>query len=333
MHVLLTGLTGFIARRIAHDLLARGDKVRGTLRDPSRLPEIAALMPEGSAGRLSAVQTSLDADDGWDQAAQGVDALVHTASPFPMNQIVADPETLMRPAVAGTMRAMRAARDAGVSRVILTSSAVAIANSPDPGNRPRDESDWSDPDHPASNAYACSKIAAERAAWDFADENGMELTVLNPGLVLGPPLGPVDNTSLRFMARILSGRDPAQPPLNFEVVDVRDVATAHLRALDLSRTAGERFALTAGPMWMTDLARLALAEAPDRRIATREAPRLLLRGMALLDPSVRGILPLLDRRAPISSDKARRVLGIDFIPAPDAARAAIRGILAAEGAG
>ena len=329
MHVLLTGVTGFIARRIAHDLLARGDRVRGTMRDTARLPEIARLMPEGSADRLEAVALTLDTDAGWSDAARGVDALVHTASPFPMNQVVADAETIIRPAVTGTLRAMQAAHEAGVRRVVLTSSVAAIANSPDPGGRPRDERDWSDPDHPASNAYVRSKIAAERAAWDFAREHGMNLTVLNPGLVLGPPLGPVDNTSLRLIERILTARDPAQPPLSFEVVDVRDVSRAHLAALDLPGTAGERFALTSGGLWMVDLAKLAREEAPDRRISTREAPRLLLKGMALLDPAIRGILPLLDRNAPVSSRRAHRVLGIDFIPASDAARAAIRGILAA----
>ena len=136
----------------------------------------------------------------------GADALFHTASPFPLSQ-PRDENDIIRPAVDGTLRAMRAAQAAGVSRVVLTSSVVAIEATDKAGAYTED--DWSDPGHPKSNAYYKSKTMAERAAWDFvADNPEMQLTTINPALVLGEPMDGNYGTSLELVERILGGKDP-----------------------------------------------------------------------------------------------------------------------------
>ncbi|WGH79206.1 NAD-dependent epimerase/dehydratase family protein [Jannaschia ovalis] len=329
MKVLLTGITGFLARRIAHDLLAAGHHVRGSLRDRGKGEAVRALMPEAAAHRLEFVELDLTKDDGWNEAAQGTDAVIHTASPFPIMQTPADPQTIIRPAVEGTERALRAAKAAGVARVILTSSVVAVENGPRPeDDRPRDERDWSSADHPNANAYVRSKTEAERAAWAFAEAEGLLLTTICPGLVMGPPLGDEAGTSLGIIARILSGKDPMVPPVAFEIVDVRDVSRAHVVALETPATAGRRFLLVAGKMWFADIARIVAAEAPHRGISTRTAPRLLVRALAMMDPALRGLVPVLGRNEPISGEKARIELGIDYIPPDDAVRAAARAMIA-----
>lgn len=328
MKILLTGITGFIARRIAHDALAAGHHVRGSLRDAAKGEALRPLMPEGNADRLEFVELDLLRDDGWVEAARGMDAIIHTASPFPMEQ-PSDPQSLIRPAVEGAERAMRAAKEAGVPRVVLTSSVVAVENGPRPKpDRPRDERDWSTADHPNANPYVRSKTEAEEAAWTFAETHGINLTTICPSFVLGPPLGDEAGTSLKVIARLLKGKDPMVPPVSFGVVDVRDVSRAHLAALETPEAVGRRFLLVAGKMWFSDIARVIAAEAPDRKVPTRTAPRLLIRALAMMDPALRSIVPVLGRDEPISGEKARTVLGIDYIPPEEAVRAAARAMIA-----
>ena len=331
--MLLTGVTGFIAHRIALDLLIGGHEVRGSLRDVARADAVRdALRPHlsdpSALDRLSFVELDLSRDAGWEDAARGTDAILHTASPFPLEQSPKDPETVIRPAVEGALRALRAAKAAGVERVILTSSSVAIMQAPQPEpDRPRDERDWTDPDAPGVNAYARSKTLAERAAWDEAERTGIALTTINPGFVLGPLLADEGGTSIAVIQRILDRKDPAVPDLTFDTVDVRDVSRAHLAALETPGTAGRRYVVSSGPLSFVRMAELAKEEAPDRRIVTRRAPTLLMRALALFDPAVRGVLPLLGKRLALSNLRARKELGITFIPAEDAARETIRSLL------
>lgn len=314
--ILLTGISGFIAKRIALAALNRGHVVKGTLRSPDRAEEVrAALRPHltdpGALDRLGFAIADLERDAGWDAAMQGVTAVVHTASPFPTVQ-PKDDAALIRPAVEGTLRVLRAAKAAGVMRVVLTSSTVAVLN--EAKDALQDEDDWCDLHLPGTTAYARSKTLAEHAAWDFAKANGLSLTTINPGLVVGPPLDDRYGTSLALVERILSGRDPMLPPWGLPVVDVRDVAEMHLRALDRPETADRRYIAAAGSITLAGMGQLFKAAYPTRRIPTREAPALLMRGIALFDPAVRVILPKLGRLERVSNLSAVQEMGMTFRP-------------------
>ena len=333
--VLLTGASGFIARHIAARLLDAGHVVRASVRDTGRGEELRSILaghlaePEAAVSRLKVVTLDLTGDTGWAEAAEGADAILHTASPFPIAQ-PKDEAELIRPAVEGTLRALRAAQAAGVQRVVLTSSIAAVMHCPlRPGRDSHDEDDWTDPAHPGTTAYDRSKTLAERAAWDFVVETdpGIGLTVINPGFVLGPPLGPRFGSSVGLVKRLLSGKDPMLPALGLPVVDVRDVAEMHLRALDRPQTAGKRYIASAGSMWFTEMGRVLKAAHPARRIATRTAPKPLLRLIALFDAEIRSILPSLGLLQRTSNARAVAEMGMDFIPPEDALRASARHLI------
>tara|TARA_R110002126_G_scaffold290914_1_gene449471 strand:- start:10954 stop:11976 length:1023 start_codon:yes stop_codon:yes gene_type:complete len=318
--ILVTGATGYIAKHLIFQLLQKGFAVRGSVRSLDseailRSDLIAAgLTPEMVTAGLNCVVLDLGSDAGWDAALTGVDALMHTASPFPL-AAPKDEETLIRPAVDGTIRALKAAKNANVHRVILTSSAAAIVSYPQKlGGAPFDETDWADLE--TSAAYPKSKTLAERAAWDFVstDAPDMALTTINPGLVLGPPIGQRYGSSLQVVERALSGKDPMLPDMGFASVDVRDVAAAHIAALERPESAGQRFACSGGYLEFSDFSAILKAQYPDRKIPTRVAPNLLMRFLALFDPAIRGIIPALGQRAEVSSAKAQAQLGIAFRP-------------------
>jgi dihydroflavonol-4-reductase len=317
--VLLTGVTGFIAKHVALRLLNAGYNVRGTLRRLDRAAEVhAALQPylTENAGQLSLVQADLESDAGWAQAMAGASALVHIASPFPLTQ-PKDPATVIRPAVEGTERVLKAAAAAGVTRVVLTSSTVAVLNEAKRDTL-QDEADWCDTHLPSTTAYAKSKTLAERSAWEVAKARGLKLTTINPGLVVGPPLDEHYGASLGLIERILKGRDPMLPSFGFPLVDVRDVAEMHLRALQRPETAGRRYIAAAGSMAMVDIGRTLKAAYPTRRIPTREAPKALIRLLAFFDPSIKTILPKLGHLERVSNARAVSEMGMEFI-APKAA--------------
>ena len=317
--VLLTGVSGFIAKHIALKLLNAGYAVRGTLRRMDRADEVrAAVAPylTEQAGELSFVQADLESDAGWAEALQGVTALVHTASPFPIAQ-PKDPAQVIRPAVEGTERVLKAAAAAGVTRVVLTSSAVAVLNECKPDTL-QDEADWCDIHLPTTTPYAKSKTLAERAAWEIAKARGLKLTTINPGLVFGPPLDDHYGSSLSLVERFLKGRDPMLPPMGLPVVDVRDVAEMHLRALQRPETEGRRYIASSGSMAFVDMGRTLKAAYPTRRIPTREAPTAIVRLLSIFDPTIKSILPKLGHLERVSNARAVKEMGMEFI-APKAA--------------
>jgi dihydroflavonol-4-reductase len=329
--VLLTGCSGFIAKHVALKLLNAGYDVRGTLRRLDRGEEVrAALAPHlaPGAGSLSFVQADLEADAGWEAAMADVTAVVHTASPFPIAQ-PKDPQDLIRPAVEGTRRVLKAAAKAGVKRVVLTSSVVAVLNEAKP-DALQDESDWCDVDLPTTTPYAASKTLAEKAAWDVARQQGLDLTTVNPGLVLGPPLDEHYGSSMELVERFMKGRDPMAPPFGLPIVDVRDVAEMHLRALQRPETAGKRYIASAGSMAMVDVCRTLKAEYPTRRIPVREAPAILVRFLALFDRQIKSILPKIGHIERVSNARAVSDMGMAFT-APKAAVLASADWLATHG--
>lgn len=326
--VLVTGATGYIAKHIVLQLLDAGHTVVASARRLDRAAELrTALAPHlddpASLDRLRIVALDLTRDDGWPQAMEGVDALMHTASPFPMVQ-PRDAEEVIRPAVDGTLRALGAARRAGVSRVVLTSSIAAIMGGDlPPGRNAFTEDDWTDTAHPVATPYVKSKTLAERAAWDFtrAEAPGIALTTINPGFVIGPPLDRNYGTSIQAIERLLQAKDPMLPRFGFCVVDVRDVAAMHVAALERPDTAGKRYIGAERFMWFQEMAAYLRTVFPDRRIVTRGAPDFVVRLLALFDPSIRTIVPTLGRRDEVSNARARADLGIAFRSAEEALHA------------
>ena len=223
-------------------------------------------------------------------------------------------DELIVPAREGALRVLRAARDAGVKRVVLTSSFAAVGYGHAPQSAPFTETNWTNPAGRDASAYVKSKTLAERAAWDFiAKEDGaLELSVVNPVGVFGPVLGPDYSTSILIVQRLMDGAMPGCPQLVFGIVDVRDVADLHLRAMTNPAAKGERFLAVAGDfMSIRDIA-LVLKErtgAAGRRVPTRLLPNWLVRVAALADPAVKQIIPELGTTKNANSEKARRVLG------------------------
>ncbi|MCY4489342.1 MAG: NAD-dependent epimerase/dehydratase family protein [Deltaproteobacteria bacterium] len=333
--VLVTGAGGFVATRVVLELLRAGYRVVGSVRQATRAEEVRDAvrqhLPATAAldENLRFVTLDLTQDAGWSEAMAGVDVLMHTASPLPMEQ-PRDETELIRPAVDGTLRALGAARAAGIRRVVLTSSSAAITNqAPRPDKERFDESDWSDPEWPGITPYAKSKTLAERAAWDYVAEKApdMELTAINPCLVLGRPLDDRYGTSLRIVERLLRGRDPMVPNVGVPVVDIDDVARMHVRAVTAPGAAGKRILGAAAFMWLAEVSAALKADHPQRRVPTRTAPDFLIHVVSLFDRSIRAIVPLLGRRYELENARARTLLDLDFIPGPDSVRATGRYIV------
>ena len=314
--VLVTGGSGFIGSQAILQLLAAGHQVRTTVRSLQRAGDVRAMLQQGGAEpgeRLSFVVADLESDAGWPQAVAGCDYVLHIASPFPAT-LPRHEDELIVPAREGALRVLRAARDAGVKRVVLTSSFAAIGYGQKVQAAPFNETNWTEPAGEDVQPYAKSKTLAERAAWDFiANEGGtLELSVVNPVGVFGPVLGPDYSTSILLVQRLMDGAMPGCPQLCFGVVDVRDVADLHLRAMTDPAARGERFLAVAGDfLWIREIARALRQQlgASTHKVPARQLPNWLVRLAALRDPAVRQILPELGVRKNASGAKARRMLG------------------------
>lgn len=327
--VLLTGASGYIAKHIALRLLEAGYKVRGSVRDLRRGSEVIEAVrphltdPADLDERLSFVALDLKSDDGWSAAMDGVDVLMHTASPFPMVQ-PENEDDLIRPAVDGTLRALCAAHAAGVQRIILTSSTAAISGSGlPPGDTAFDETNWTDPKDPATSAYVRSKTLAERAAWDFVQQEApdLALTVINPGFVLGAPLDRNFGTSIKVIKRMLRGKDPMVPNMGLSTVDVQDVADAHMAALAQPQTSGQRIMMVDKFLSFHDIAQTINSAHAERKVATRVAPDFVIKFLGLFDPAIKSIIPSLGRVDRFDNSRAKATLGRGLRQAQKAAAA------------
>jgi nucleoside-diphosphate-sugar epimerase len=310
---LVTGGSGFLGGHVVLQLLDAGYRVRTTVRSLQREASVRAMVTTAGANdaQLSFVMADLDRDEGWRAAVDGCDCVIHVASPIP----AAAPRTedeLIRPARDGTLRVLRSARDAAVKRVVVTSSCGAVYYGHPPQSAPFDETSWTNTDGDMS-AYVRSKAIAERAAWDFmkAEGGSMELSTVNPTGIFGPILGPEASSSVELIARLLKGM-PGCPRLFFGIVDVRDVADLHLRAMTHPAAKGERFIASSGDLMsmlaVAGVLRERLGERA-RKVPTRELPNWLVRFAARFDRKLRPLVPVLDSTRRATSDKARRVLG------------------------
>jgi nucleoside-diphosphate-sugar epimerase len=276
--VLVTGGSGYVGTQLIAALLRDGRRVRATVRSLEREADVRAAVRRGEAddSGLEVVVADLTADEGWTAAAAGCEEVHHVASPIPAAQ-PDDPDELIVPAREGTIRALRAARDAGARRVVLTSSFAAVGYTPKP-DAEYTEADWTDPDTPGLAPYPRSKAIAERAAWDFIEREGgeTELVVVNPTFILGPTLTTQARSSLQLTKAMLDGTMPVVRRQRFGVADVRDVADLHIRAMATPEAAGKRFlALADGPaisfLEMAQILRERLGPLAER-VPTQEAP-------------------------------------------------------------
>ena len=311
--VLVTGGSGYLGSWCVIELLRRGYGVRTTVRDLAREPEVrAAVSCEVDPGeRLTVLAADLLSDEGWAEAVQGCDYVLHVASPFPPQQ-PKDPDELIVPARDGTLRVLRVSLDAGVERIVVTSSVAAVTGGGGPVSGPLTEENWSDPDNPKMTPYARSKTIAELAAWDFMKERGAtgKLATVNPGAIIGPVLSEDRSFSLQAIERLLGGM-PGVPRIGFSFVDVRDVADLEIRAMTDPAGGGERFIAVEGFMWMSEVAAVLRERLGEdaAKVPTRSVPNLVVRTMALFDPSVRSIIGQLGKRTVLSGEKAKARLG------------------------
>lgn len=314
--VLVTGGSGFIGSHAILQLLEAGYQVRTTIRSLSKEGHVRELLKTGGAnpgGTLTFYAADLEKDDGWAEAVSGCDFVLHIASPFPP-AIPKHENDLIIPARDGALRVLKASRDAGVKRVVLTSSFAAVGYGHKQQNEPFDETDWTNLKGRDVSAYVKSKTIAERAAWDFVEKegNGLELSVVNPVGVFGPVLGPDYSTSIILIQRLLDGALPGCPKLSFGIVDVRDVVDLHIRAMTNPAANGERFLATVGDfMKISEMAETLKERLGDaaKRAPTKELPNFVLRLVAIFDPEVRQIVPELGKYKNGTNEKARRVLG------------------------
>ncbi|MFF1574333.1 SDR family oxidoreductase [Leifsonia sp. NPDC058292] len=322
-NVLVTGGSGFIGAHCVLALLNAGYAVRTTIRSPARAADVREQLTVGGltdpGDRLTFALADLTSDDGWADAVAGCDFVLHVASPFPARQ-PKNEDDLIVPARDGSLRVLRAARDARVKRVVLTSSFAAIGYGHAPTERPFTEEDWTDLDSGRHvSAYARSKTIAERAAWDFIarEGGGLELATVNPVGVLGPPLGTDYSSSVRLVKTMADGKLPRVPRVSFGVVDVRDVAALHLAAMTHPEAAGQRFLAISGDVIPAQEVALLIRGhlgPSGKRISTKPMPDWVLRMLAPFSATVRSSLADLGSVRRASAEKARRILGWEPIP-------------------
>jgi dihydroflavonol-4-reductase len=330
--VLVTGATGFVAKHCIAELLRQGYEVRATLRDVTKADAVRSAVrraydgPSCFASSIEFVQANLLNDKGWSEAVAGCRFVLHVASPFPLRD-PRDRDELVAPAREGTLRVLRAASAAGVERLVFTSSMAAICYVAGPvPDRGMTEEDWTDPERPELTSYLISKVLAERAAWAWseAEGNGMSVTSINPGLVMGPALDDDVSSSLDIIRIYTSGRYPALPPISYPISDVRDVARMHVLAMTNPVADGQRWICSNGELTVSELMTIVSETLPDlkRKIPRFVAPGWMIRLLALHDRNARSLVPDLGRRNRLDNSKAREKLGMTFHSAHEAVRAA-----------
>jgi nucleoside-diphosphate-sugar epimerase len=328
--VLVTGGTGYLAGWCIAELIRRGYRVRTTVRSPAREHEVHAAVDSevDSHHNLTVHQADLLSDDHWDHVIEGCDYVLHVASPLPVSQ-PKDPDELIVPAREGTVRVVSRALEAGVERIVLTSSVAAIRG----GNEGRalDETIWTDLSSPDLTPYVQSKTIAEQTAWGLAAERDARdrVAAVNPTVIIGPVLSDDTSASLEVIQRLLKGM-PAMPRLGFGLVDVRDVADLEIRAMTSPKAGGERFVANAKWLWMSEIAAVLRERLGPRasKVPTRVAPDFVVRAMALFDGGIRSFKSSLGKRTDYQTAKAQDELGWSPRPIEDTIAEAAESLIA-----
>ena len=316
--VLVTGATGYIGLHCIQQLLDQGYAVNGSLRSLERKDEIIKSLESHntSTEHLKLFSFNLNEDEGWDDGMEGCDYLIHVASPIALE--IKSEDFFVKPAVAGVKRALKFAKKHNIKKVILTSSVAAIFHGIELKEY-YDENDWSDPENPSIDHYSKSKTLAEKAAWDFIEAEGkpFEFTVINPALVIGPSLSNDLGESNKAIQMVATGKMPVAVPLQFGYVDVRDVAAAHILAMQKQASDGERFALAEKDMWYEDVAKV-LRENGFDKAPKLSVPVWAAKILANFSPELKMALPYIGRvRSVKYTSKAKDLLGWNPRPAEE----------------
>ena len=314
--VLVTGGAGFVGSHCVLQLLQKGYKVRTTLRSMGRKDEVIGMLKAAgitSFDNLEFIETDLTKDDNWAAAVKNCKYVLHIASPF-LSQMPKDENEMIRPAVDGTIRVLKASKNAGVKRVVVCSNFGAVGYSHKDPATVITEKEWTNPDQKGMTAYNKSKVLAERAAWDFIKNEGgdLELAVINPVFILGPSLGPDFSSSYHILELLLSGSMKAAPNINFNIIDVRDVADLHIRAMTNPEANGQRFiGMAGGAMSLPQIAGLLKKKMPDiaQKVSTRVLPDWVVRVAALFSAQAKTAASILGINRNVSNEKARKILG------------------------
>ena len=308
--VLVTGATGFIGMHCIKQLLDRGYSVNGTLRSQDRQAEVVDSLERNNTPtrHLSLFEVDLNRDSGWDSAIRDCNYVLHVASPFVLTD--EDEDFFVKPAVEGVQRALKFSKKHNVKKVILTSSFAAIHETLNDRQESFDEEDWSNPNKPGISFYAKSKTMAELAAWEFMEmENpDFSLAVINPVLVMGPSLSKDVGTSNSLVKNMINGSVPGTPKIHIGIVDVRDVASVHILAMESSSADGERIIVSEKELWVHEVAAI-LRDAGFNKTPKVEFPKWLMKVVALFRKDLALMVPMIGKRRDVSSSKARELLG------------------------
>ena len=308
--VLVTGATGFIGLHCIKQLLDRGYSVNGTLRSQDRQAEVLDFLERNNTPtrHLSLFEVDLNRDSGWDSAIRDCNYVLHVASPFVLTD--EDEDFFVKPAVEGVQRALKFSKKHNVKKVILTSSFAAIHETLNDRQESFDEEDWSNPNKPGISFYAKSKTMAELAAWEFMEmENpDFSLAVINPVLVMGPSLTKDVGTSNSLVKNMINGSVPGTPKIHIGIVDVRDVASVHILAMESSSADGERIIVSEKELWVHEVAAI-LRDAGFNKTPKVEFPKWLMKVVALFRKDLALMVPMIGKRRDVSSSKARELLG------------------------
>jgi dihydroflavonol-4-reductase len=308
--VLVTGATGFIGLHCIKQLLDRGYSVNGTLRSLDRQAEVIDTLERNNTPtrHLSLFEVDLNRDSGWNSAIRDCNYVLHVASPFVLTD--EDEDFFVKPAVEGVQRALKFSKKHNVKKVILTSSFAAIHETLNDRQESFNEEDWSNPNKPGISFYAKSKTMAELAAWEFMEmENpDFSLAVINPVLVMGPSLTKDIGTSNSLVKNMINGSVPGTPKIHIGIVDVRDVASAHILAIESSGANGERIIVSEKELWVHEVAAI-LRDAGFNKTPKVVFPKWLMKIVALFRKDLALMIPMIGKRRDVSSSKARELLG------------------------
>ena len=316
--VLLTGISGFVGQHCAVELLKNGYTVRGSVRNLSKEQEVRKGISKviDAKNNLEFCELDLLSDKGWDKAMEGCDYVLHVASPF----VIAEPKDendMIKPAVEGTLRALKAAKKAGVKKVVLTSSTVAMAG--DKKKIHLTPKSWTNAKTDKVSVYMKSKTLAERAAWDFYNDqttgDKMELTVVNPGPIYGPTLTcNLTGASMSMIKDMITGKMPMQPNAHYVMSDVRDIAKIHVSAMENMKSNGKRFIVTSEKTYSFVGIASILKENGFKKASPRKAPSFIVKFMSLFNREMKGMLPFVD--AEVSADISQTKQVFDWKPLP-----------------